>query len=254
MKRTLIQFLNQRPKVNRFFNILIALIVFGITSISYGRDDSKGSNGHGTALEHIVSMPKQHVKISKSGLNRISNAPYKIMQVTGDENAYRIKSDEDGANIYIQPLKNLGEKIEISIKNSIGTNYDLELEVSNIKGQVINLRTEAEDEAGEKLLKIDISQMLNAMKLGKVGKFYVKDTKTMLGELGNLTVLQTKLYRWKDILGGVFTVSNPTKKIEILNLELFAQRFCNVLTFFSDKTYLTQGESARVFIIQKTQE
>jgi hypothetical protein len=31
------------------------------------------------------------IKISKTGLNRISNPPYKIMQVTGDDSKFRLK-------------------------------------------------------------------------------------------------------------------------------------------------------------------
>jgi len=53
-----------------------------------------------------TSEPLQ-IKISKSGLNRISNPPYKITQVTGDDSKFRLKYDEDGANIYFTAIPNM---------------------------------------------------------------------------------------------------------------------------------------------------
>ena len=80
---------------------------------------------------------KLQIKISKSSLNRISNPPYKITQVTGDDSKFRLKYDEDGANIYFMPLGSIGENIEISIRNNAGFVQDLELQISDIKGTSI---------------------------------------------------------------------------------------------------------------------
>lgn len=200
------------------------------------------------------TSPALRVKVSKMGLNRISNFPYRIVQVTGDENAYRLKSDDDGANIYLHPLKNVGEKIEISIKNNIGTSYDLELEVANTKGQIINLQTQGTDNSVFLFLKSDLEQMLKCMKQERHGKFYVKNSKTKLAQIGNLSAAQEKIYKWKDLSGGVFIVTNLGKKVEELNLKAFTSRFDNVLTSFSAKTHLMPLASTKVFIIQKAKE
>lgn len=49
---------------------------------------------------------KLSFEISKSGLNRISNPPYKITQLTGDDSKFRIKYDEDGSNIFYATCEN----------------------------------------------------------------------------------------------------------------------------------------------------
>ena len=191
-------------------------------------------------------------KISKVGLNRISSPPYQILQVTGDESAFRIKSDPDGANIYIMPLTKTGETMEISIKNSAGTTQDMELEVASIPGQSICVTNNKAQDPNDSELKANIVQMLKSMQDDKNDKFYVQDTRKQLDAIGDLTLTQTKLYRWKDLSGGVFFVTNYTRSTLELNLPDLTSRFDNVLTSFASKTQIAPKESTRVFIIQKS--
>lgn len=192
-------------------------------------------------------------KISKTGLNRISNPPYQITQVTGDESKFRLKFDSDGSNIYLMPLVSVGEKIEISIRNNVGFVQDMELEVANVKGQVIHIDSKLQSKA-ELTDKKDIIQMLKAMKLEKAGKFYIQDTAITLAAVGKLEVVQTKLIKWQDLVGGVFKVSNKTRESQILELERFIGRFDNPVASFADKMLLAPKETGRVFIIQRIKE
>ena len=69
---------------------------------------------------------KLHIEISKSGLNRISNPPYKISQVVGDESNFKLQHDEKGNNIYIIPVGKIGSSFEISLINDGGFVQDIE--------------------------------------------------------------------------------------------------------------------------------
>ena len=104
-------------------------------------------------------------EISKMGLNRISNPPYKITQVTGDESKYRLKHDEDGLNIYIMPLCEVGKDIEISIRNNAGFVQDLLLRVSDTKGRVIVIEGGRVNNP-EQLRTSILSRMLRAIPAG----------------------------------------------------------------------------------------
>lgn len=110
--------------MSKFFGKLIVLCLV-VVQVAYGK----------TFIAH--PNEKLFAKVSKTGLNRISNSPYQIVQITGDESRYRLKCDDDGMNIYLMPLVEIGEKIEISIKNNMGFVFDMELEVANIRGQTI---------------------------------------------------------------------------------------------------------------------
>jgi hypothetical protein len=146
-------------------SIKVAVIIFWIFSAFVARG---------------VTLKAQHdgrlkSRISKSGLNRITNHPYRIVQVTGDESKYRMKHDEDGENVFLMPLGKVGDRIEISLKYNIGTVHDLELEVAAIKGQSINIdslnvsKTDYRDQ-----LRQDLSEMLSAMSSSQKGKLYVQ--------------------------------------------------------------------------------
>lgn len=193
-------------------------------------------------------------KVSKSGLNRISNWPYQIVQVTGDDSTFRLKSDEDGKNIYLMPLKDVGDKIEISIKNNAGFVQDLELEVSNIKGQSIAIDSNKVISISQKLQQQNLAQMLQAMRANEVSKFYVQNTKEALDNIDNLSVVQTKIYKWQDLVGGVFNVVNNTREEQEVNLPQFTRRFDNVLTSFKTSEKLSPRQTGYIFVIQKTKE
>jgi hypothetical protein len=199
-----------------------------------------------------TSEPLQ-VKISKSGLNRISNPPYKITQVTGDDSKFRLKYDEDGANIYFMPLSPVGEHIEISIKNNAGHVQDLELQVSEIKGKsiIIDGKTDLRTEHRQ---KSDIAEMLRAMKDNVAGKFYVQKTKQKLGNIGVLTTSQIKIYKYKNLQGGVFEISNPTKSPITLDVAIFAGSFDNVKSNYPHSSIIYPKKPITVLVVQKLAE
>jgi hypothetical protein len=193
-------------------------------------------------------------KVSKSGLNRISNWPYQIVQVTGDDSTFRLKSDEDGKNIYLMPLGDEGDKIEISIKNNAGFVQDLELEVAFIKGQSIQIDSNNIHNVSKTLQQQTLSQMLKAMSFGEIGKFYVQNTKKALDNIHNIDVVQTKLYKWQDLIGGVFVVNNITGLEQTIDLPGFVKRFDHVLASFATNEKLAPNQTGNIFIIQKNKE
>lgn len=190
------------------------------------------------------------VKISKYGLNRISNPPYKIVQVTGDDSKFRIKYDEDGTNIYFMPISKVYESCEISIKNNAGLVQDLELEISNIKGKSIIIDSKTTFKL-ENLELSNISQMLRAMRDNYADQFYVQTHKQKLDNIGSLKVVQQKIYKYKNLVGGVFEINNPSKKAVSLNLSEFTKRFDNVKASYADKQIILPKTISRVLIVQR---
>jgi len=194
---------------------------------------------------------KLSLKISKSGLNRISNPPYKITQLTGDESKFRIKYDEDGSNIYFMPLVKVGDVIEVSIKNNVGHIQDLEFSVANIKGKSIVIDGMANLNI-DKIQKSDVAQMLRAMKDNVDSKFYVQTINQSLGSIKNLQVKQTKIYRYKELAGGVFELKNNTKQEIVLNNREFAKRFDKVKSFYPETSVIRPRQTSTLLIVQDT--
>lgn len=163
--------------------------------------------------ESRISSP-----ISKAGVNRITMLPHRILQVTGDKSKYKIESDEDGGNVYIMPLVNVDEEIEISIKASGDLVQDMLLQVKNIKGQSIKLHQDNDAEYSSGFSMDEAKLMLKNMRDQEIGKYYVLDenrpiktnTKTKT-KLAKLDLKQIKTYRWGNITGAVLELINETR-------------------------------------------
>ena len=199
------------------------------------------------------SDERLQVKISKSGLNRISNPPYKITQVTGDDSKFRLKYDEDGSNIYLMPLIAIGERLEISIRNNAGLVQDLELLVSGTSGKSIIIDGKI-NKRREDAEKKDIALMLRAMKDNVRGKFYVRDIKQAAKDIGVLRVEQRKSYKYKNLLGGVFEISNPSKERITFDVSIFAGGFDNLKSFYPRVEIIEPKEKIKVLVVQKIAE
>jgi hypothetical protein len=204
-------------------------------------------------LIHGDNSKRLTVSISKSGLNRISNPPYQITQVTGDDSKYRLKHDEDGANIYLMPLVKVGEYIEVSVKNNIGDVQDLELKIDNIKGQVVIIDGSSAQNV-QNLQRENITEMMQAMRQGRSGKFYLQKVKTPSYQFGSIQVRQNKLYKWKNLVGGVFEISNKTKSTQEFEFNSFLKSFQNVKTSFISKHKLLPKESGVIFVVQQLED
>ena len=199
--------------------------------------------------------PGQVIKatISKTGLNRLSNPPYKITQVTGDESKYRLKHDEDGLSIYIMPLGEVGEDIEISIRNNAGFVQDLLLRVGKGKGQVIIIDGK-QAKIGEDLKMPIVSQMFRAMKDDVPDIFYVQSGLLQITDIGELKAKQIKTYQYKNLRGGVFELQNTTKKVVNFSGKIFARDFDKVIGVYPDKATIMPREKVKVMMVQEIKD
>lgn len=150
------------------------------------------------------------VDIGKNGLNRITMKPWRIVQVTGDDTKYRLIHDDDGRNIYLMPKVGVGELIEVSLRNDFGEVQDLELKVSNIKGQSIVIQSKRKEQ--DKDIKQEVFAMMKAMMRGHDGKYFVEKKQRNIKNKYGVVITQIKSYRYGDLSGGIFELSsNGTK-------------------------------------------
>lgn len=193
------------------------------------------------------------LSVSKGGLNRITYSPYKIIQVTGDEGKYRLKYDEDGSSIYLMPLVDVGEVIEVSLRNNAGQVQDLHLKVANKKGSSLVIDG-AYIPASEKANKDIAAKMLRAMKEGKEGIFYVQVNQQNLDDVGKLHVKQIRTYQYKNLRGGVFAICNKTRLVHSFSKENFNKRFSNVIASYPANITVKPKRTALFYLVQKVEE
>ena len=199
---------------------------------------------------------KIYMQISKAGLNRISNPPYKITDVIGDSSKFKLQSDTDGANIYLMPMGKIGEHIEISIKNNIGKVQDFDFEIADIKGQTITIDDKKIQNNSFSILKQDISQMLKAMRDSRKGKFFIeKINKRVPGlEHPKITITTLDSYKWKDIKGIRFEIENTSNKEIDVEAAFNPKRWDSVLVYWNSAAYLSPKEKALILMIVRKRE
>jgi len=158
----------------------------------------------------LNSQSRIKTQISKSGLNRITMLPHRIIQVTGDESKYKLKFDEDGSNIYIMPTGKIGETIELSIKSTTNLVQDMLLEVAGINGRSIYLQQDNGTEESGKLINTEIKSMLRSMRSGEKGKYYVQASNRAISNKLGLDIRQVQTYRWGNMIGAVIEIKNKS--------------------------------------------
>lgn len=193
------------------------------------------------------------LSVSKGGLNRITYSPYKIIQVTGDESKYRIKYDEDGSSIYLMPLVDVGEIIEVSLRNNAGQVQDLHLKVANKKGSPLVIDG-AYVPASQKANKDIAANMLRAMKDNQQGIFYVQKHKQGLGNINGLNITQIRTYQYNNIKGGVFAISNITRDKQIFSKDEFNKRFSNVIASYPANITVKPKRTELFYLVQKVEK
>ena len=159
----------------------------------------------------LNSQNRIKTQISKSGLNRITMLPHRIIQVTGDESKYKLKFDEDGSNIYIMPTGKVGETIELSIKSSANLVQDMLLEVAGIAGRSISLQHDNSTDEGGKLINFEIKSMLRSMMSREKGKYYMQASNRAIANKLGLEIRQVQTYRLGNMTGAVINIENKSK-------------------------------------------
>lgn len=199
---------------------------------------------------------RQTLNISKSGINRITMLPHRILQVTGDEGKYKLNMDEDGSNIYIMPIAKIGEKIELSIKTSTNHTEDLGLFISDEPGKTLHLKHKSSLKNQILSQLSEVKKMLRSMKEGEVDKYYVKDTNRVVKLRRGIRVNQIKSYRYGDLVGAVLEVKNQTGR----DIKLYEGDFINLfknskaVTFEHAYSLLPPQSDMKVFIVTEIKD
>lgn len=191
---------------------------------------------------------RQVLNISKEGINRITMMPHRIIQVTGDENKYILYTDTDGSNIYIVPICQVGDVIELSIKTSTNVTEDINLMVTDGTGQVIHLKRIKNADKGA---NIEIKKMIDTMQRSKIKKYFVRNMNRPINNKLGVDIKQTKSYGYGNLIGAVLEVDNLCD----LSIELRERDFLNLfknskaVSFEGDQKILNTQSKVQVFVV-----
>lgn len=202
-----------------------AIVILLLNSIFSG-------SSYANSLE--ASKVRESYIIGKSGLNRITMLPHKIVSVAGDNSQYKLQSDKDGSSIYIMPIAKPNQKIELSVRSDVGQIKDLQLKVVSGHGRTIKLNNPKKlDNLQEQ--KAEIKRMISSMQKKEKGDYRVRKLNRNIANNYKLKITQKASYQYKDLRGAVLEVK-PTRLYgksiifpSDLNEEMFAKLFSKPL-------------------------
>ena len=194
--------------------------------------------------------------ITKSGLNRISLMPEIIEQIISDETQCKIILDEAGISVYITPLVDVGQTINLSIRTTVGNVQDIKLLVQEGKtGKTILLNSEEyRRKAAYDSARACIENLLNDIIYGiNIDKYYVKQYDYNINNIYGLNILHKRSYFYNKYQGVELEIKACGRNSIEISEEMFMKLFKNVHAVVLGKniSLLQPGEVIKVLIVTK---
>lgn len=156
-----------------------------------------------------------NIELSSKGINRISFYPYRIEKLVCDLSKFSIKSHYNSSDVFITSKVKAGSRINASAILSTGEPLDLSIRIVDSKipkyieidfSDSLDLDI-AENKKEEKLL-------IDAMRRGDVGKYYVRDYKNpnLLFEDKKIKTKISSEYSYSNLTGLIVEIKNKTSK------------------------------------------
>jgi hypothetical protein len=230
------------------------------------------ANNLSLAAQEFEYIPGSKIKtyISSSNLNRIEFGRGGLAQVIGDDNKYKIITDNRGQNIFLLPKIPASQTLELALVNLSGNVADLVLETKDIEGQVIRIFSDGfsdnrsnlhwqpvattQVQAQTRKQEQEIVQMIRSMLADREGKYYLLHVKRKIDRLKTmgLSIEQDRIYRFGDLIGARLKVSNRKSKTVIYLKESdFSNIFESPLATCIEKRVLPPRTTGFVWIVTK---
>lgn len=222
------------------------------------------------ASTQFAFSPTQVIQtaIAYGQVNRIQVTSGEIIEVVGDENQYQLYWSGDYRNLFIAPRAPAGKTIELSLVLAGGRVQDIRFTVVKTAAQTIFINT-SEGGASQspdlnnrttsllpKALKREISAMMRAMAACKdmAGKYYVINAKRMVLRNQQMTINQTRAYRYLELSGAVLTVQNTSGKALQLQEQDFKSLFKDTIAISIETDLLKPRAKSRVFVMTRSND
>ena len=156
-----------------------------------------------------------YLEISSSGINHISFWPFRVEKIIGDTSTFTANTGENstGSELFITSKSATGSKINMSIVLTNGRIVDLALNVAlSVDPKIVELDFGGSADTMHEI-KLQALNMIDAMKSGKTGKYYVMHLKKpmTLTETKDYKIKQISNYKFGALEGAVLVIQNISK-------------------------------------------
>ena len=201
-------------------------------------------------IKYQKSLP---LAISSSGINHISFWPFRLEKIIGDTSTFTANTGENstGSELFITSKAPSGSKINMSIVLTNGRIVDLALNVvESVDPKIVDLDFGGSADSIYEI-KLQASNMINAMKEGKTGKYYVMHLKNpiTLAAGKDYKIKQISNYRYGKLLGAVLVIQNISKRSITIKPSDLVAYFNDVDAYAIESEKILSRNSAKAYIV-----
>ncbi|MCP3848688.1 MAG: hypothetical protein GY694_00415 [Gammaproteobacteria bacterium] len=194
------------------------------------------------------------LRLSRYHINRIHFDSSMVNKVVGYKNLYSSILSNNKKDLYLRLDPEEPEPINISVIDTAGRVFDFELEQKSRKTPLsVRVITERQGLVSRRKINLEVSKILEAMKLELVGKYYVLESEKRFkyGKLGKKVGYRViKDYRWRNLRGLGIEVMNRSRDAVTIRPKRFARgNYGKVIGGFSGETIIKPKGKEIVYLV-----
>ena len=201
-------------------------------------------------IKYQKSLP---LEISSYGINHISFWPFRVEKIIGDTSTFTANTGENstGSELFITSKVPSDSKINLSVMLTSGMIVDLALNVApSVDPKIIELDFGiGADSIYE--MKLQASDMVDAMKSGRAGKYYVRHLKKPITLVAtkDYKINQISNYRYGTLEGAALVIQNTSKRSISIKPSDIASYFNDVDTYAIEREMILSRGSTKAYIV-----
>ena len=194
-----------------------------------------------------------YLEISSSGINHISFWPFRVEKIIGDTSSFTANTGENGSGseLFITSKVPSGSKINLSVMLTSGMIVDLALNVvESVDPKIVDLDFGMSTDTMHEI-KLQALDMVDAMKRGVTGKYYVRHLKKpiTLATAKDYKIKQISNYRYGALEGAVLVIQNTSKRSITIKPSDIASYFNDIDTYAIEREMILGRSSTKAYIV-----
>ena len=226
-------------------SILVAvLILLSQTSLA-----SQSSDPQAIEIKHLKQV---HLDVASEGVNRINFDNFVVTKLIGNIAGATYVLSDQGSDLFIAPKVSVSKKIAFSALLVTGDIIDFSLNVVKSETPYLVKLKFPSDISGSK--KSEAALMIEAMRCGKRGKYYVQKSfkKVNISWNADIKGAAQNSYRFKNLQGTVLTLENTNRSRSLeITANILSQSFDKVAAIYIEQSLLPPKGKTKAYIVFK---
>lgn len=230
------------------------LLIYGVLSL-FSPHTVEAANSLSSASEQKLEQIKAlnhsptRLRISSTGINRISFQGERLDKIIGNENSYSAVIADQGNHLFLTSKKGPYATINLSLLFTSGKVVDLVMQVDGGAQSYSMLIFPVVDDMEQETRVAE--EMQRAMQEGRIGKYYVQylNRDLLFAPAFKSKIIQTKSYRYGSLYGAVLLLENNSNESQYIDVSVIRRHFDDVISVVLNKTIIPAKQRIKAYVV-----